>query len=249
MTRYLFFSAVIHGAALALLFTAPFRPKSKRNFYAVDFLGGQSGLGPGRLEPAPAPAGGAAGARPEIPEMETPPDTTSKDPKKIAVKKETPKPGPKDASKKKGKEGTPKAPRDRGMKGGRGESADGKGDIQGSPAGAVGGAGTALEIGGFGPGGGGKTNAHFPYGWYVNTLYKRLWEAWNRTDAGTRECAVFFTILKDGAVKDIKIDESSGDGFFDLTARRAVENAAPFPPLPEGFPDPTLPVFVRFRLQ
>ena len=45
------------------------------------------------------------------------------------------------------------------------------------------------------------------------------------------------------------VDETSGDGFFDLTARRAAENAARFPPLPDGYKEPQLRVFVKFRLQ
>ena len=113
----------------------------------------------------------------------------------------------------------------------------------------MGGIGTALEIGGFGPGSSGDLAARFPFNWYVNILYKRLWESWEMKDAGTRSCAVAFTILKDGSVKDISLESPSGDAFFDQMAQRAVEVSSPFPPLPEGFQEPSLRVIVRFKLQ
>jgi TonB family protein len=248
VTFFLAISTLIHAAVAAgLIFILP-AIKPEKKYYVIDFMGGQSGLGPGKMEPAPAPAGGQGAGPVEPAKTEPLPDTVAKDPQKIAVKKEPAKSAQKEG-KTKGKEGAPKAPRDKGMKGGRGVSADGKGDIHGTKSGPVGGAGTSLEIGGFGPGGGVKAGPRFPYQWYIQTVYKRLWENWDRADAGNRECGVIFTILRDGMVKDVRVDESSGDGYFDLTARRAVENAAPFPPLPEGFTEPNLRVFVKFRLQ
>ncbi|MBK6880861.1 MAG: TonB C-terminal domain-containing protein [Elusimicrobia bacterium] len=113
----------------------------------------------------------------------------------------------------------------------------------------MGGVGTSLEIGGFGPGGGGDASKQFPFKWYGELIYKRLWEAWDRTDAGTRECKVGFVVQRDGSVKSVKIKASSGDSLFDMTAKRAVTAAAPFPPLPDGFKEKELPVLVRFRLQ
>jgi TonB family protein len=60
---------------------------------------------------------------------------------------------------------------------------------------------------------------------------------------------VAFIIQKDGQVRDIRVKNSSGDSYFDMTAKRAVTAAAPFPPLPDGFEAKDLPVLVRFRLQ
>jgi TonB family protein len=246
VTPYLLLSAAVHAAVIAGLIFGLSAVKPEKKYYAVDFMGGQSGLGTGRLQPAPAPAGGHA-ENAEAPKLETPEDAPdTRDERKLTVKKENKK-GKGDKKKKHG-EGTLKAPRNKGAKGGRGESADGKGDIMGAKSGAVGGAGTSLEIGGFGPGGV-QAGPRFPYSWYVNSLYKRLWEAWDRTDAGNKSCGVAFTILRDGTVKEIKVDDTSGDAFFDITARRAVEDAAPFSPLPEGFPEKELRVYVKFRLQ
>ena len=55
--------------------------------------------------------------------------------------------------------------------------------------------------------------------------------------------------MKDGSVAAVKVKNSSGDSLFDMTAKRAVSAAAPFPPLPEGFKEKELPILVRFRLQ
>jgi TonB family protein len=129
-----------------------------------------------------------------------------------------------------------------------GKEAKPLGDTQGTKTGPVGGVGTSLDMGGFGPGSASGTS-DFPYAWYRNLLYKRLWESWDKTDAGTQECSVSFIVQKDGVLDGVRINESSGNNFFDRLARQAVENAAPFPPLPEGYPEPQLHVHVRFRLQ
>ena len=246
MTPYVVFSAVVHAGIISFLLWVMPAMQAPRKYYVIDFMGGQSGMGPGRMQPAPAPAGGSGGAA-QTPKLETPPPPPPQpDARKVVVAKEAPKPG---NIKKGRKEGSPKAPRNRGLKGGRGVSAEGKGDINGMTTGAVGGAGTSLEIGGFGPGGSLQAGPRFPYPWYVQTIYKRLWESWDRTDVGNKECGVVFTIGRDGSATDVKVEETSGDAFFDLTARRAVGDAAPFPPLPEGYAEPRLRVFVKFRLQ
>ncbi len=253
MTPYFLFSAAAHAFVLAALIYFVPSIKQEPKYYVIDFMGGQSGAGPGIMQPAPAPAGGTSAAPVESPKMETPPATPPKvDARKVTVAKELDvhgKKADKKTSKKPAKPAAPKAPRNKGMKGGRGESAEGKGDVMGTKTGSVGGAGTSLEIGGFGPGGTVQAGPRFPYQWYVQTLYKRLWESWDRTDVGNKECGVAFTIEKDGTVTNVKVENPSGDSFFDLTASRAVDNAAPFPPLPEGFTEPRLRVVVKFRLQ
>ncbi|MBK8575561.1 MAG: cell envelope integrity protein TolA [Elusimicrobia bacterium] len=246
MTRYLAYSSVLHGLAfgtLLLFLSWTDRPQA---YYGFQFLGGQSGFGTGRLEPAPAPAPtkevghlpGSAAKEETLPKS----DDTDRVAiaKKTASKKET-------APTAKSPEKNPK--NKAGEKGGRGNAALGHGDFQGSKTGPVGGVGTSLEIGGFGPGGAGGAGNLFPYKWYGELVYKKLWEAWDRTDAGTLECKVAFKILKDGKVLNVKIKSTSGDALFDMNAKRAVLVAAPFPKLPDGFKEEELPILVRFRLQ
>lgn len=199
-------------------------------------MGGQSGFGTGKLEPAPAPVKSAA---PPAPASEALP--LSEDLERVAVAKKTPPKKETPVTKGTEKKQTKLS--------GRGNAALGHGDFQGSKTGPVGGIGTSLEIGGFGPGGAGNASNQFPFKWYGELVYKRLWEAWDRTDAGTLECKVAFKILKDGKVAAVKVKNTSGDSLYDMTAKRAVLAAAPFPPLPDGFKEKELPVLVQFRLQ
>jgi protein TonB len=251
MTRYLGYSTAIHAAGFLLLLLWFGRAEKPTAYYGFQFLGGQSGFGTGKLEPAPAPlapepiAEPAAPAAPAAPVAEPPAPAENVNQVAVAPKPEEKKPIV--APEKKEEKKPP--PKKSGVKGGRGDSPLGRGDIQGAKTGPVGGVGTSLEIGGFGPGGGGAAAKQFPFKWYGELIYRRLWEAWDRTDAGTRECKVAFTLLKDGNVTGVKVKSSSGDAFFDMTAKRAVSSAAPFPPLPEGFKEKELPVLVRFRLQ
>ncbi|MBK8869533.1 MAG: TonB family protein [Elusimicrobia bacterium] len=238
MNRYLAISSALHGIVFGLYFLFLSWADRPQAYYGFQFLGGQSGFGTGRLEPAAAPL--KETGRPAATPSKDNALLKSDDSDRVAIAKKT-------AVK---KESAPKTPAVKdGQKGGRGNAALGRGDFQGSKTGPVGGVGTSLEIGGFGPGGAGGVGQQFPFKWYGELVYKRLWEAWDRTDAGTRECKVAFKILKDGKVTGVKIKSSSGDALFDMTAKRAVLAAAPFSPLPEGFKEKELPILVRFRLQ
>lgn len=236
MSRYLAYSAALHSLAFGLIFLLLSRTDPPPAYYGFQFIGGQSGFGTGKLEPAPAPAKSGGTPAPEKEVLAPSEDTTRVAvAKKIGPKKESPKQKTKETAQTK--------------TGGEGKAALGHGDFQGSKTGPVGGVGTSLEIGGFGPGGAGSSANQFPFKWYGELIYKRLWEAWDRTDAGTSECKVSFKILKDGRATLIKIKMSSGDSLFDMNAKRAVLSASPFPPLPDGFKDADLPILVRFRLQ
>jgi len=45
---------------------------------------------------------------------------------------------------------------------------------------------------------------------------------------------VTFDILRDGSVRNVQIAQRSGNGTLDTSVQRAVIDAAPFPPLPQG---------------
>jgi len=246
MNRYLIGSAIGHLTVIvAWLFVAG-RTEKPEAYFGFQFQGGQSGFGTGKLEPAPAPKITPVGGAPQVEKEKTAPPAVSnrKDqvavapPKKIAKKPGSSKKVPPISSTQK-----------KGEPSGRGDSPLGKGDFQGSKTSPVGGVGTSLEIGGFGPGGGNTSDQAFPYAWYGELIYRRLWEAWDRTGADTQDCRIAFTLQRDGTVTAVKIKSPSGDPLFDLSAKRAVETAAPFPPLPDGFKEEKLPVLVRFRLQ
>lgn len=54
-------------------------------------------------------------------------------------------------------------------------------------------------------------------------------------------------LMKSGEVTTVEVTSSSKIDTLDDTARRAVERAAPFPPLPEDFPFSSLEIYLVFR--
>lgn len=102
------------------------------------------------------------------------------------------------------------------------------------------------------PGEGGITTdmPNFPYPWYISQLRASLWAQWlSRMPKDPGECVVVFTLMPNGSVVDLRTEESSGDSSFDLTALSAVQDAAPYPPLPRGFSEPFLKIHVTLKAQ
>jgi TonB family protein len=79
-------------------------------------------------------------------------------------------------------------------------------------------------------------NQEFAYNYYYALIQSRIEEAWTRSPVGSDAHAViFFTIHSDGSISDLRVRESSGFDTYDLAALRAVQNAAPFAPLPRAY--------------
>ncbi len=91
--------------------------------------------------------------------------------------------------------------------------------------------------------------ATFPYPWYITQVRNNLWSQWEkRRPVGvTLGTLVSFAIARDGKIKDLKIEKSSGDDSFDFAAKSAVINAGPFPPLPMLYEKDELTVTVEFK--
>ena len=70
---------------------------------------------------------------------------------------------------------------------------------------------------------------------YVSDVHRRIKRAWF-PPKDARPVAVTFQIHKDGNMTDLSITSSSGSSMSDAAAKKAIENAVPFRPLPEGFP-------------
>ncbi len=89
---------------------------------------------------------------------------------------------------------------------------------------------------------------NFPYPWYISQIRQILWNQWSaRMPKDTGECVVVFTLLRNGGIVDLRTEESAGDSAFDLTALSAVQDGAPYPPLPRGFQDPFLKIHVTLK--
>jgi protein TonB len=91
-------------------------------------------------------------------------------------------------------------------------------------------------------------NPSFTYGYYLDRLLLLIRGQWERPQLGSGpEAVVHFRILKDGRVEDVELVASSGYSSFDLAALRAVQAAAPFPPLPRSYREGELGVNLIFR--
>jgi TonB family protein len=102
--------------------------------------------------------------------------------------------------------------------------------------------------GGWGDGSGGA----FPHAYYVDMLRGRISSSWYSALVapglkGKYVAGVYFVIRRDGAVSDLRLERPSGIASLDLSARRAIENAAPFAPLPNDFASPYLIVHFEFE--
>lgn len=117
---------------------------------------------------------------------------------------------------------------------------------------------TGIGTGGYGDGsgtGGGGNGAggggYFPYAYYIEALRNKISSSWYRSlvTPGLRGrflTAVRFQIRRNGMAESIEVEQASGVESLDLSALRAVQNAAPFPPLPADFPSQALVVHFEF---
>lgn len=91
-------------------------------------------------------------------------------------------------------------------------------------------------------------NKNFKYSYYTNTIVKKIrkyWQ-WSQTTEFYR-AVVYFKILKDGSVDEVKIKESSKNEDFDQNVIRTVKLSSPFAPLPLGYTESYLGVYFEFK--
>jgi protein TonB len=94
------------------------------------------------------------------------------------------------------------------------------------------------------------------FGAYAKLIIDRVAQHWQTTTLNARiqtapMVVVTFTINRDGSVpqNSIKIEQSSGIVPVDISAQRAVMDAAPFPSLPAGFNRNDAQIELRFELR
>jgi TonB family protein len=248
-------AVVLHGAAVATALVLPRLqpPPPPLEFVPVTIVPSQA-LGvrnpaPARPKPAPPapepepekpePAPEQPAPEPE-PEDEVPvlpredekkPEKKPEQPKPADAGRETPdtKPSAKTGGEDRGPAGAP------GASGGMGTEAGRRGAPTGSPTG-----GSAFGVEGLDP--------DFTYGYYIDRLLSLIDSNWVRPSMGGDVRAVlFFRIERDGSMTGLRVLESSGYNSFDLAALRAVQNAAPFPPLPRAYRHDSLGVNLIVR--
>jgi protein TonB len=89
------------------------------------------------------------------------------------------------------------------------------------------------------------------FAWYRDSVVSAILTQWRRPVldglAEPIDVLIAVEILSDGAVRNLRVDRSSGVPALDRSALRAVADAVPLPPLPMHWPDATWNVAIIFR--
>jgi len=88
--------------------------------------------------------------------------------------------------------------------------------------------------------------ADFPYAWYIQAIHRKIQERWEGRAIEGRQPEVIFEIERNGRLRRVTVGKTSGNTAYDQLAMRAISEANPFPPLPEGFEKATLTVGLQF---
>jgi protein TonB len=94
----------------------------------------------------------------------------------------------------------------------------------------------------------GLEGGDFPYTIYIENMKRLIGSRWFHPQiAGAGIATVYFTIQRDGTIRDAKTETSSGNSTFDRAALRAVLESSPLPPLPFGYGGTFLGVHLTFK--
>ncbi len=94
--------------------------------------------------------------------------------------------------------------------------------------------------------------SNFPFTYYLENMVGRISSNWLKTQisSGTSDelyTEIVFKIYRDGKISIVEIEKGSGIRTLDLAAVRAVQSAAPFAPLPDGYEEEYLVIHLRFE--
>ena len=92
------------------------------------------------------------------------------------------------------------------------------------------------------------------FGYYADLLRQKVAQKWHTGDVDPRirtapPVIVTFTIRRDGSAYGIRLEQTSGNFALDLSAQRAISDAAPFPPLPAQYERNEVSIEFWFQLQ
>ena len=99
----------------------------------------------------------------------------------------------------------------------------------------------------------GSTDFAARYGWYIEAAKRKVGPNWNMLfldpsarNSRTLHCVISFTIMRDGTVKNLRVEQSSGNSSWDTSGLRAIQSSMPFPPLPSDWTAPDVSVLWDF---
>ena len=81
---------------------------------------------------------------------------------------------------------------------------------------------------------------------YLGIMTRRIKENWDLRQGVSATTVMRFTILRDGRITDIGVEQSAGY-VLDLTAQRSLQRVRQLPPLPPAYTFPTLTVYLKFE--
>lgn len=89
----------------------------------------------------------------------------------------------------------------------------------------------------------------FPFSYYLSAVERKVSQNWfssvSTGEEGLR-CIVYFQLRRNGSVSDVRVEEGSGNSYFDRSALRAIRTSSPFPPLPKAFTESFLGIHFTF---
>ena len=252
--RAVVLSAILHVGLFILVIASPSfsRAPQKGLVQYVNFMGGGGGGGGSvapKTEPLPAPK------KPALRDLTVPSKIKSEPASAMTHPADKPKTSKKAPDKKavitKPEPATAAAADAANAAAGTASSGSGFGLRFGTGAG---GGGTGGGIGGgTGAGAGDPFGvAGFPFQFYLQMISDKITANWFQAlvdpgVGGVLQTQVYFRIYKNGQISDVKIDVSSGVESFDLSARRAIQTAAPFAPLPNEYDGQYLGITLVFE--
>jgi protein TonB len=95
-----------------------------------------------------------------------------------------------------------------------------------------------------------QVDAHdFGSPYYLSLVFGKIRNTWENPvqSSSTLITTVYFRILRDGSIVEIKVEKTSGIDLFDQSAIRAIIGSAPFPPLPVEFTGDYLGIHLEFE--
>jgi len=93
---------------------------------------------------------------------------------------------------------------------------------------------------------------HFKFPFYQAQIERRISTFWSpppMTGGSENQVTIVsFQLSRSGQIQEPKIEKSSGNSYYDQTALRAIYEADPLPPWPQGFHETSLKIYFRFEL-
>ena len=89
----------------------------------------------------------------------------------------------------------------------------------------------------------------FDYAYYLAIVRDKIGNNWVRTYTGRGKVKIYFKIMKNGEIRDAKVEISSGNEGLDRLALDAVLKSNPLPPLPEGFRENYIGIHIWFNYE